>query len=94
MPLIMRCLKQELPVTKNNPNQPSYREFMRARRPELYSDSLNVEESEMDRRQFEFHLHSLTSRKEETAFENFARALSEKDLCPNLIPQTGPTGGR
>lgn len=78
---------------KNNPNQPSYREFMRARRPELYSDTLNVEESEMDRRQFEFHLHSLTSRKEETAFENFARALAEKELCPNLIPQTGPTGG-
>lgn len=79
-------------MTKNNP-QPSYREFMRARRPELYSDTLNVEESEIDRRQFEFHLNSLTSRKEETAFENFARALAEKELCPNLIPQTGPTGG-
>jgi len=80
-------------MPKNNPNQPSYREFMRARRPELYSDTLNVEEREVDRRQFEFHLHSLTSRKEETAFENFARALAEKELCPNLIPQTGPTGG-
>jgi len=79
-------------MTKNNP-QPSYREFMRARRPELYSDTLKIEESEMDRRQFEFHLHSLTSRKEETAFESFARALAEKELCPNLIPQTGPTGG-
>ena len=77
----------------SNPNQPSYREFMRARRPELYSDTLNVEEREMDRRQFEFHLHSLTSRKEETVFESFARALAEKELCPNLIPQTGPTGG-
>lgn len=72
---------------------PSYREFMRARRPQLYSDTLHTEVGEMDRRQFEFHLHSLTSRKEETAFENFARALAEKELCPNLIPQTGPTGG-
>lgn len=80
-------------MIKDNPNKPSYREFMRARRPELYSDTLNVEESEMDRRQFEFHLQSLTSRKEETAFENFARALAEKELCPNLITQTGPTGG-
>lgn len=78
---------------KNTPNQPSYRDFMRARRPEIYSDTLNVEESEMDRRQFEFHLHSLTSRKEETVFESFARALAEKELCPNLITQTGPTGG-
>lgn len=71
----------------------SYREFMRGRRPELYSDTLHVELGDMDRRQFEFHLHSLTSRKEETAFENFARVLAEKELCPNLIPQTGPTGG-
>lgn len=71
----------------------SYREFMRARRPELFSDTLHGEVGEMDRRQFEFHLHSLTSRKEETAFENFARVLAEKELCPNLIPQTGPTGG-
>lgn len=72
---------------------PSYREFMRARRPQLYSDTLHVEFGEMDRRQFEFHLQSLTSRKEETAFENFARVLAERELCPNLIPQTGPTGG-
>lgn len=76
-----------------NSRNPSYREFMRARRPQLYSDTLHVEAGEMDRRQFEFHLHSLTSRKEETAFENFARVLAEKELCPNLIPQTGPTGG-
>ncbi len=80
-------------MTENQPGKPNYREFMRARRPELYSDTLKVEISEMDRRQFEFHLHSLTSRKEEVAFENFARALAEKELCPNLIPQTGPTGG-
>ncbi|SDX70609.1 hypothetical protein SAMN05421681_10771 [Lysobacter enzymogenes] len=66
---------------------------MRARRPELYSDTLHTEVGELDRRQFEFHLHSLTSRKEETAFENFARVLAEKEICPNLIPQTGPTGG-
>lgn len=71
----------------------SYREFMRARRPQLYSDTLHVEVNELDRRQFEFHLQTLTSRKEETAFENFARVLAEKELCPNLIPQTGPTGG-
>ncbi|NIK00676.1 hypothetical protein [Xanthomonas cannabis] len=71
----------------------SYRKFMRARRPELYSDTLHADIGEMDRRQFEYHLQTLTSRKEETAFENFARLLAEKELCPNLIPQTGPTGG-
>lgn len=81
------------PAQAEATTKPNYREFMRGRRPELYSDTLHVPESEMDRRQFEFHLDTLTSRKEETAFENFARALAEKELCPNLIPQTGPTGG-
>jgi hypothetical protein len=75
------------------PNSISYRDFMRARRPELYSDTLVVEESSMERRQFEFHLDTLTQRKEETLFETFARVLAEKELCPNLLPQTGPTGG-
>lgn len=72
---------------------PSYREFMRARRPQLYSDTVQIEVSETDRQQFEFQLTTLTTRKEETPFENFARALAQKELCPNLLPQTGPTGG-
>lgn len=67
--------------------------YMRARRPELYSDSIVVEQQGMDRSQFEFHLHTLTQRKEETRFEHFCRRLGEKELCPNLLPQTGPTGG-
>lgn len=71
----------------------SPRDFMRARRPELFSDTLVTQESSMDRHQFEYHLDTLTQRKEEAAFEVFARALAEKELCPNLLPQTGPTGG-
>jgi hypothetical protein len=66
---------------------------MRARRPELYSDTLKVEVTSMDRDQFEYYLDTLTQRKQEISFEHFARALAEKELCPNLIPQTGPTGG-
>jgi hypothetical protein len=26
-------------------------------------------------------------------FEHFCRRLAEKELCPNLLPHTGPTGG-
>ncbi len=33
------------------------------------------------------------SRKQELVFERFARRLAEKEICPNLVPQTGPTGG-
>jgi hypothetical protein len=67
--------------------------FMRARRPELFSDSKIIAEPRLTREVFEYHLDTLTSRKQETEFEHFCRRLAEKELCPNLIPQTGPTGG-
>lgn len=66
---------------------------MRARRPELYSDTVFSEEPVLTRPQLEFHLDTLTQRKEEIRFEHFCRRLAEKELCPNLLPQTGPTGG-
>src|SRR5260370_355794 len=68
-------------------------EFMRARRPELFSDSSVIREQKLSREVFDHHLEPLTSRKEETVFEYFARRLAEKEICPNLLPQTGPTGG-
>lgn len=67
--------------------------FMRARRPELFSDSQNIAEPHVTKQVFEYHLETLTSRKEEVVFERFARRLAEKEICPNLLPQTGPTGG-
>ena len=42
---------------------------------------------------FEYHLETLTNRKEEYEFEHFCRKLAEKEICPNLTVQTGPTGG-
>lgn len=71
----------------------SPREFLRARRPERFSDSVTEPVSELDRSILEYHLQSLTSRSQETEFEQFARALIRCDVCPNLLPQTGPTGG-
>ena len=68
-------------------------EFMRARRPHLFSDSEVVEQARLDRATFEYHLETLTARKQELDFERFARKLAEKEICPNLRPQTGPTGG-
>ena len=73
------------------PIKPS--DFMRARRPELYSDTVFIDEQTLNRSQFEFHLDTLTQRKDEIRFEYFCRRLAEKELCPNLLPQTGPTGG-
>ena len=66
---------------------------MRTRRPELFSDSTHTTEHLLERSVLEYQLDTLTNRKQENEFEYFCRKLSEKELCPNLLPQTGPTGG-
>ncbi|WP_128915040.1 hypothetical protein [Granulicella sibirica] len=71
----------------------SPRDFLRARRPEAFSDSWSEQESHLDRSLLEYHLDTITNRSQEVSFEEFARALAEKEVCPNLVPQTGPTGG-
>ncbi|MFZ2657519.1 MAG: hypothetical protein WAX69_21470, partial [Victivallales bacterium] len=71
----------------------SPREFLRARRPERFSDSVVDSIPVLDRQILEYFLESLTSRSQETDFEDFARRLAQHEICPNLIPHTGPTGG-
>jgi hypothetical protein len=71
----------------------SPKDFLRARRPEAFSDSWSEEENRLDRSLLEYHLATITNRSQEVRFEEFARALAEKEVCPNLVPQTGPTGG-
>lgn len=71
----------------------SPKSFLKARRPERFSDTITREVTELDRSLLEFHLDSLTGRKQENDFERFARQLCEQEICPNLLPQTGPTGG-
>jgi hypothetical protein len=77
----------------SNPKQFSPREYLRARRPERFSDSIAEEKPILDRSMLEYHLHTLTSRSQENDFQHFARHLAEREVCPNLLPQTGPTGG-
>ena len=84
-------------MTEDTRNQEGRRfkpsDYLKARRPERYSDSIVREVPELTRKQLEYHLETLTSRSQEKEFEYFARKLAEKKICPNLIPQTGPTGG-
>lgn len=72
---------------------PSPREMMREKRPYLFSDSDVERSSSLPRSVFEYHLDTLTARKQEYEFEDFCRKLAEKEICPNLTIQTGPTGG-
>lgn len=71
----------------------SPRQFMKARRPERFSDSVAENLRILDRSMLEYHLASVTSRSQEADFQRFAHRLTQKEICPNLLPQTGPTGG-
>lgn len=66
---------------------------MRERRPYLYSDSKKTRSFSLTKEVLSHHLDTLTHQKGETEFENFALALAQKFISPNIRPQTGPTGG-
>ena len=71
----------------------SPKEFLKQRRPERFSDTTASDIPAIDRAMLEYHLDTLTHRSQERIFEQFARGLIERTVCPNLLPQTGPTGG-
>ncbi|MGV0034185.1 MAG: hypothetical protein ACNYPE_04200 [Candidatus Azotimanducaceae bacterium WSBS_2022_MAG_OTU7] len=68
-------------------------EIMRGKCPYLYSDSTVTSAYELSRSEFSHYLETLTDRNQHKDFENFARRLCEREVCPNLRPQTGPEGG-
>ncbi|MDE0146014.1 MAG: hypothetical protein OXL95_09115 [Nitrospira sp.] len=72
---------------------PSPQDLMRFRHPDLFSDTRIDDIPRLPKTEFEYHLDTLTSRKQEYQFEHFCRKLAEKEICPNLRVQTGPTGG-
>ncbi|WP_055003244.1 hypothetical protein [Pseudomonas coronafaciens] len=72
---------------------PKPQDFLRARRPEQFSDSLKLQESTIDRSMLEYHFETLNNRSQELEFEIFVRKLCEREICPNLVAQTGPTAG-
>ncbi len=72
---------------------PSPKDFMKKRKPHRFSDSKIVTESKLNRTTLEYHLDTLGQRKQEQDFEEFARKLCQYEICPNLRPQTGSTGG-
>ncbi|MDT3698370.1 MAG: SEC-C domain-containing protein [Thermincola sp.] len=68
-------------------------EFYKQIHPNQFSDSEIIRASKLDKSFFDYYLNSITSRGEEKKFEIFCRRIAEKEICPNLLPQTGPTGG-
>lgn len=68
-------------------------EFYRKRRPEYFSDSTVICQVELPREVLAFEINKISSYQKQDLFEVLSRRLSEKLICPNLIPQVGPTGG-
>ncbi len=69
------------------------KEFFKKLYPNKFSDSKIIRTGQLNREFFSFFLETLTSEGREKEFEDFARKLCEVEICPNLLPQTGPTGG-
>ena len=61
--------------------------------PEQFSDSEMIKKADLDRDFFDYYLSTLTAKNLEKDFELFCRRMIESEICPNLLPQTGPTGG-
>ena len=68
-------------------------EFYRREHPEFFSDSTVDEAHTLGADELKYHLEQLTTERREREFEEFARAIAEKEICPNLLPQTGPVVG-
>ena len=61
--------------------------------PEQYSDSTIIKKASLGRDFLEYHLSKISNHSQEKTFERFCKAILEAEICPNLLPQTGPTGG-
>ncbi|MGE6812144.1 MULTISPECIES: hypothetical protein [unclassified Pseudoalteromonas] len=71
----------------------SSKEYLKARRPDEFSDSEVFERGRLDRAVLEHHIFTLNTRSQELQFESFAKSLCEKIICSNLLEQTGPVAG-
>ena len=71
----------------------SAKEYLKARRPDEFSDSEVFEKGLLDRAVLEHFIATLNTRSQELQFESFAKSLCEKIICPNLLDQTGPVAG-
>jgi tetratricopeptide (TPR) repeat protein len=67
--------------------------WLKDRRPAEFSDSTMATQPALDRATLEYQLETLGNRSQEADFEGFAHAIASAEICPNLLPQTGPTGG-
>lgn len=78
---------------KAGSRMPKPSEMARQWHPYNFSDSVVEGKHPVSRSVLEFQLAELTINRKETEFEEFGRQLIRREICPNLLPQTGPVGG-
>lgn len=71
----------------------SYKEFLKEQHPDQFSDSVRVEKAKLNRETLSFELSTISPENKEHSFEKYCREMVRLRVAPNLIPQTGPTGG-
>lgn len=68
-------------------------ELYRQNRPWKFSDSKVVKKAELTKELFQYQMDRLSNDMKQDLFENLTKSLALRFVTPNLIPQTGPTGG-
>jgi hypothetical protein len=68
-------------------------EFYRQRHPEFFSDSEDITDIILPKEVLAYEIEKISANQKQDLFETLCRRLAEKFICPNLIPQVGPTGG-
>lgn len=69
------------------------RDLLKKLHPNQFSDSKIVDKVECPREILDFHLSRLSEQNKHFDFEEFIRKLLEREVCPDLIEETGPSGG-
>jgi len=69
------------------------RDLLKKLHPNQFSDSKIIDKIECPRELLDFHLSKLSEQNKHFDFEDFIRNLLEREICPNLIEETGPAGG-
>lgn len=69
------------------------RDLLKKLHPNQFSDSKIVDKMDCPRELLDFHLSKLSEKNKHFDFEEFVRSLLEREVCQNLIEETGPAGG-
>ncbi len=68
-------------------------EYYRKCRPDYFSDTKVVYKATLKEEQFQYIMDRLSNDMKQDLFENLTKSLVLRFVTPNIIPQTGPTGG-